>query len=44
MNGAGTPWYPEVEEPEEEIDKEGAYLHFEINVAPWISWATDFEI
>lgn len=44
VNGAGTPWYPEVEEPEEEIDKEGAYLHFEINVAPWISWATDFEI
>lgn len=44
VNGAGTPWYPEVEEPEEEIDKEGAYLHFEINVAPWVSWATDFEI
>ena len=44
VNGAGTPWYPEVEEPEEEIDKEGAYLHFENNVAPWISWATDFEI
>ena len=44
VNGAGTPWYPEVEEPEEEIDKEGAYLHFEINVAPRISWATDFEI
>ena len=44
VNGAGTPWYPEVEEPEEEIDKEGAYLHFEINVAPWISWANDFEI
>ena len=44
VNGAGTPWYPEVEEPEEEIDKESAYLHFEINVAPWISWATDFEI
>ena len=44
VNGAGTPWYPEVEEPEEEIDKVGAYLHFEINVAPWISWATDFEI
>ena len=44
VNGAGTPWYPDVEEPEEEIDKKGAYLHFEIEVAPWISWGTDFEI
>jgi len=44
VNGAGTPWYPDVEEPEEEIDKQGAYLHFEISVAPWVSWATDFEI
>lgn len=44
VNGAGTPWYPDVEDPEEDIDKEGAYLHFEISVAPWVSWATDFEI
>lgn len=44
VNGAGTPWYPDVEEPEEEIDKKGAFLHFEIDVAPWISWDTDFEI
>lgn len=44
VNGAGTPWYPDVEEPEEEIDKKGAFLHFEIDVAPWISWGTDFEI
>ena len=44
VNGAGTPWYPDVEEPEEEIDKKGAYLHFEIEVAPSISWGTDFEI
>lgn len=44
VNGCGTAWYPDVEEPEEEIDKKGAYLHFEIEVAPWISWGTDFEI
>ena len=33
-----------MEELQEEIDKKGAYLHFEIEVAPWISWGTDFEI
>ena len=48
MNGNGTPWYPgggpEDPDEEEDIDKKGAYLHFEIKVAPWIYWTTNFEI
>lgn len=48
VNGQGTPWYPgggpEDPDEEEDIDKLGAYLHFEIKVAPWIKWETDFEI
>ena len=44
VNGNGTPWYPEVDEPDEEIDKKGAYLYFDVSIAPWISWQTDFEI
>lgn len=44
VNGNGTPWYPEVEEPEEEIDKKGAFLYFDVNIAPWVSWETEFEI
>ena len=44
VNGNGTPWYPEVEEPEEEIDKKGAYLYFDVDIAPWVSWTTEFEI
>lgn len=48
VNGKGTPWYPgggpEDPDDKEDIDKLGAYLHFEIKVAPWIKWATDFEI
>ena len=48
VNGNGTPWYPgggpEDPDEEEDIDKKGAYLHFEINVAPWIYWTTNFEI
>lgn len=48
VNGKGTPWYPgggpEDPDEEEDIDKLGAYLHFEIKVAPWIKWTTDFEI
>lgn len=48
VNGNGTPWYPgggpEDPDEEEDIDKKGAYLHFEIKVAPWIYWTTNFEI
>lgn len=48
VNGNGTPWYPgdgpEDPEEEEDIDKLGAYLHFEIKVAPWVYWETNFEI
>ena len=44
VNGNGTPWYPEVEEPDEEIDKKGAYLYFDVDIAPWVSWTTEFEI
>ena len=48
VNGNGTPWYPgggpEDPDEEEDIDKLGAYLHFEIKVAPWIYWTTNFEI
>lgn len=48
VNGNGTPWYPgdgpEDPEEEEDIDKLGAYLHFEIKVAPWVYWTTGFEI
>ncbi|MEQ3135714.1 MULTISPECIES: Mfa1 family fimbria major subunit [Bacteroides] len=48
VNGNGTPWYPgdgpEDPEEEEDIDKLGAYLHFEIKVAPWVYWQTNFEI
>lgn len=48
VNGNGTPWYPgdgpEDPDAEEDIDKLGAYLHFEIEVAPWVYWATNFEI
>lgn len=48
VNGNGTPWYPgggpEDPDEEEDIDKLGAYLHFEIKVAPWVYWTTDFEI
>lgn len=48
VNGQGTPWYPgdgpEDPKEEEDIDKLGAFLHFEIEVAPWIKWETDFEI
>ena len=48
VNGNGTPWYPgggpEDPDDEEDIDKLGAYLHFEIKVAPWIYWTTEFEI
>ena len=35
---------PEDPDEEEDIDKKGAYLHFEIKVAPWIYWTTNFEI
>lgn len=48
VNGNGTPWYPgggpEDPDEEEDIDKLGAYLHFELKVAPWIYWTTGFEI
>ena len=48
VNGNGTPWYPgggpEDPDEEEDIDKLGAYLHFEIKVAPWVYWTTNFEI
>lgn len=48
VNGNGTPWYPgggpEDPDDNEDIDKLGAYLHFEIKVAPWIYWTTNFEI
>lgn len=44
VNGNGTPWYPDDEDDEEDIDKLGAYLHFEIEVAPWVYWTTEFEI
>lgn len=48
VNGNGTPWYPgdgpEDPDDEEDIDKLGAYLHFEIKVAPWVYWETNFEI
>ena len=48
VNGNGTPWYPgdgpEDPKEEEDIDKLGAYLHFEIKVAPWVYWQTNFEI
>ena len=48
ININGTPWYPgggpEDPDEEEDIDKKGAYLHFEIKVAPWIYWTTNFEI
>lgn len=44
VNGNGTPWYPGDEPDDEDIDKLGAYLHFEIEVAPWVYWTTEFEI
>ena len=48
VNGNGTPWYPgdgpEDPDEKEDIDKLGAYLHFELKVAPWIYWTTGFEI
>lgn len=48
VNGAGTPWYPgggpEDPEPETPIDEKPGFLAFDIKVAPWVYWQTDFEI
>lgn len=48
VNGAGTPWYPgggpEDPDPETPIDEKPGFLAFDIKVAPWVYWQTDFEI
>lgn len=41
VSGKGLPWVPE---PEGEIEKKNAYLSFDITVANWIYWETDFEL
>ena len=37
-------YFAKIPQEDEDIDKKGAYLHFEIKVAPWIYWTTNFEI
>ncbi len=51
VNGAGTPWYPDIEnpgpgdpDPVDPIDEESAYVGIEITVSPWILWTYDIEV
>lgn len=51
VNGAGTPWYPEIikpgpgdPDPTDPIDQEAGYLGIEVQLAPWILWTRDIDI
>ena len=51
VNGPGTPWYPDINDPGEgdpdpkdPIDDSVGFLGIEVEVNPWILWETGFEI
>lgn len=51
VEGPGTPWYPEIEnpgpgdpDPDDDIDTGTGYLGITVTVAPWIVWETNMEI
>ena len=51
INGAGTPWYPNIEEPgpgdpdpTDPIDESAGYLGITISVAPWIIWNNEIGV
>lgn len=51
VNGPGTPWFPEVDQPgpgdpdpKDPIDESTGYIGITVDVAPWIIWETEFEI
>ena len=51
VNGAGTPWYPDLvnpgdgdPKPEDPIDDATGFLGISVETNPWILWETGFEI
>lgn len=51
VGGAGTPWYPDVDnpgpgepEPGTDIDESVGFLGIEIEIAPWIIWEREINI
>lgn len=51
VNGPGTPWYPDINnpgpgdpDPKDPIDKSAGYLGVNVEIGPWVKWTTDFEI
>ena len=51
VKGAGTPWYPSIDEPgpgdpdpEDPIDESAGYLGITIDIAPWIVWSKEIGV
>ncbi|MCD8262539.1 MAG: Mfa1 family fimbria major subunit [Bacteroides sp.] len=51
VSGAGTPWYPDINnpgpgdpDPVDPIDEEGGYLGIELKIKPWIFWQNEISI
>lgn len=51
IKGAGTPWYPDINnpgpgdpDPKDPIDASAGYLGITVKVAPWILWENDIEM
>lgn len=51
VGGPGTPWYPEIKNPEpgepdpgREIDEQEGYIGVTVTVGPWVSWQHPIEV
>lgn len=51
VNGAGTPWYPDPNnpgpgdpDPEDPIDQSAGYLGITVKTAPWVIWENEIGI
>ncbi len=51
VDGAGTPWYPDINnpgpgdpDPEEPLDESTGYLGIEIDIMPWVIWEREIGI